>query len=100
MDITPPHHSPPVPPRFDLLSPIRHWLDRIKFHTPRHAHLICKLIPCTCPFERKFTLFGHFFHTPPLCELNPFYNEFVALRFRALTYLADVCGENVEQYIC
>ncbi|NJK53373.1 MAG: nitrogenase [Leptolyngbyaceae cyanobacterium SU_3_3] len=88
------------PPAADSLAPIRRWLDRIEFRTPRQAHRICKLIPCTCPFERKFTLFGHFFHTPPLCEFNPFYNEFVALRLRALTYLADVCGEDVEHYIC
>jgi hypothetical protein len=45
-------------------------------------------------------VFGYGFHTPPLCELNPFYDEFVSLRFRALSYLADVCGENVDKYIC
>jgi hypothetical protein len=45
-------------------------------------------------------LFGTFFHVPPLCELNPFYNELVFLRFRALSYLSDVCGEDVTKYIC
>lgn len=88
----------PLPPA--LLDPIRRWLDRLEVRSPRFAHLICQLIPCTCPFEHKFIVFGYNFHTPPLCELNPFYNEFVALRFRALSYLADVCGENVEKYIC
>ncbi|KAM3095659.1 Mo-dependent nitrogenase C-terminal domain-containing protein [Phormidesmis sp. 146-12] len=99
---TPPsdHLCPSSPPPTALLAPIRRWIDRIEIHTPRQAHWICKLIPCTCPFEREFTLFGHFFHTPPLCELNPFYNEFVFLRFRALSYLSDVCGEDVEKYIC
>ncbi|KGF73796.1 nitrogenase [Neosynechococcus sphagnicola sy1] len=90
----------PSPPTSGILDPIRRWIDHIEIHTPLQAHLICKLIPCTCPFEHKFTLFGHFFNTPPLCELNPFYNEFVALRFRALSYLADVCGEDVTHYIC
>ncbi|MGL5062598.1 MAG: Mo-dependent nitrogenase C-terminal domain-containing protein, partial [Microcoleus sp.] len=99
---TPPsdHLRSPSPPSSTFLDPIRHWLDRIDVHSPRLAHLICQLIPCTCPFERKFALFGIFFHTPPLCELNPFYNEFVFLRFRALSYLSDVCGENVDKYIC
>jgi len=98
--LTPPNQPTSALSRTDLLTPIRHWIDRIDVRSPRLAHLICKLIPCTCPFEHKFTLFGYGFHTPPLCELNPFYNEFVFLRFRALSYLSDVCGENVEKYIC
>jgi len=84
----------------NVLTPIRHWIDRIEIRSAWFAHLICKLIPCTCPFEHKFTLFGYSFHTPPLCELNPFYNEFVFLRFRALSYLSDVCGQDVSKYIC
>ncbi|MCU0543586.1 MAG: Mo-dependent nitrogenase C-terminal domain-containing protein [Oscillatoriaceae cyanobacterium Prado104] len=99
---TPPSdHLCPSPPRTrPLLDSIRHWIDGIEVRSSRLAHLICKLIPCTCPFERKFSLFGFNFHTPPLCEINPFYNEFVFLRFRALSYLSDVCGENVDKYIC
>lgn len=97
---TPRHSSPPSLSRADLLNPVRRWIDRLDVRSPRLAHLICKLIPCTCPFEHKFTLFGYGFHTPPLCELNPFYNEFVALRFRALNYLSEVCGEDVAKYVC
>ena len=60
---------------------------------------ICKLIPAQCPFERDISVFGHkLFHIPPLCKLNPAYEELVALRFRALSYLADQCGEDVSQY--
>ncbi|WP_088891454.1 Mo-dependent nitrogenase C-terminal domain-containing protein [Leptolyngbya ohadii] len=81
-----------------LLNPIRHSIDRLQIQSPRIAHIVCRLIPCTCPFEHHFTLFGNSFHTPPLCELNPFYNEFVSLRFRALSYLAEVCGEDVSRY--
>jgi len=98
--LTPPNQPTSVLSRINLLTPIRRWIDRIEIRSPRLAHLICHLIPCTCPFEHRFTLFGYGFHTPPLCELNPFYNEFVSLRFRALSYLSDVCGEDVEKYIC
>jgi hypothetical protein len=84
----------------DLLAPLRHWLDDIEVNNDRLAHLICRLIPCTCPFERTLTIGDISFHIPPLCKLNPFYNEFVALRLRALTYLSDIKGEDVTQYIC
>ncbi|MGK7890123.1 MAG: Mo-dependent nitrogenase C-terminal domain-containing protein, partial [Leptolyngbyaceae cyanobacterium] len=45
------------------------------------------------------TVWGHtLFHIPPLCKLNPVYDELVALRFRALCYLADTCGEDIQAY--
>jgi hypothetical protein len=60
---------------------------------------LCKLIPAQCPFERDVKFFGHtLFHIPPLCKLNPLYEEVVALRFRGLCYLADECGEDVTPY--
>ncbi|MFM7367118.1 MAG: Mo-dependent nitrogenase C-terminal domain-containing protein, partial [Sphaerospermopsis kisseleviana] len=40
------------------------------------------------------------FHIPAICQINPLYNEVVGLRFRALSYLVDECGEDVTQYIC
>jgi hypothetical protein len=43
---------------------------------------------------------GHTYHIPPLCKLNPLYNEVVYLRFRALSFLSDICGEDVNAYIC
>ncbi len=85
--------------RFDLLKPIKQWIDGIEVHNPQLAHLICHLIPAQCPFERDIKLFGHtLFHIPPLCKLNPFYEEVVGLRFRALCYLADECGEDISAY--
>ncbi len=88
-------------PRKGLLQPIRHWFDNIRVDNTRFAHLICRLIPCECPFERNVTLFGRkLFHIPPLCKLNPFYNELVGLRLRALAYLSDVCEVDVDRYIC
>ena len=88
-------------PQKGLLQPIRHWLDSIRVDNTRFAHLVCRLIPCECPFERDVTLFGRkLFHIPPLCKLNPFYNELVGLRLRALAYLSDVCEVDIDRYIC
>ena len=85
--------------QFDLLKPIRRWIDGIDVHNPQLAHLICQVIPAQCPFERDIKLLGHtLFHIPPLCKLNPFYEEVVGLRFRALCYLADECGEDISAY--
>ncbi|MGK7937015.1 MAG: Mo-dependent nitrogenase C-terminal domain-containing protein [Xenococcaceae cyanobacterium] len=82
-----------------LLNPLREWLDNISIGDRNFAHRLCKLIPTQCPFERKIKLFGHtVFSIPPLCKLNPLYNEVVALRFRAISYLADECGEDVSSY--
>jgi hypothetical protein len=86
-------------PGFDWLLPIRNWLDSIEVSQPQLAHRICRSIPSQCPFERDVKLFGYkLFHIPPLCKLNPVYEQVVALRFRALCYLADVCGEDISQY--
>ncbi|NJK27674.1 MAG: nitrogenase [Coleofasciculaceae cyanobacterium SM2_3_26] len=82
-----------------ILEPPRRWLDGINVRHPAFARTICKLIPSQCPFERDVKLFHRvLFHIPPLCKLNPFYDEFIALRFRALCYLADECGEDVTPY--
>jgi hypothetical protein len=84
---------------FDLLQPLRQWIDRVEVHTPKLAHRLCKLIPAQCPFERDIKLYGRtLFHIPPMCKLNPLYDEVVALRFRALCYLADECGEDISAY--
>jgi tellurite resistance protein len=83
----------------DVLLPVRAWLDGLEIHDPRLARLLCKFIPSQCPFERDITLFGHkIVHIPPLCKLNPLYDQTVGLRFRALSYLADECGEDVSAY--
>lgn len=87
-------------PKLDLLLPLREWIDRLEVHRASTAHLICCLIPNSCPFERDISVLGHIFHIPALCKLNPLYNEFVNLRFRALIYLADVCHEDISNYIC
>ncbi|VXD15361.1 conserved hypothetical protein [Planktothrix serta PCC 8927] len=84
----------------DLLFPLRRWVDGLAVNNRQIAHWICQVIPCCCPFERDINLFGNTYHIPPLCKLNPLYNELVGLRFRALSYLADVCLEDITPYIC
>lgn len=97
-----PNYHPPnyKQPGFDILHPLRRLVDRIPVKNSRFAHLICQVIPCCCPFEQNINLFGRTFHIPALCKLNPLYDDFVGLRFRALSFLADECGEDVTRYIC
>ncbi len=84
----------------DVLLPVREWLDGLDIRDPRLARLLCKFIPSQCPFERDIILFGRkVVHIPPLCKLNPLFDQTVGLRFRALSYLADKCGEDVSDYI-
>ncbi|BAY35226.1 Mo-dependent nitrogenase family protein (plasmid) [Nostoc carneum NIES-2107] len=86
-------------PKFDLLQPLRQWLDNLEIHNRKVAKFIAKLIPAQCPFERDIMLFGRkIAHIPPMCKLNPLYDQFVGLRFRALCYLVDKCGEDIQSY--
>lgn len=83
----------------DVLSPVKHWLDDWEVHDPKVARFVCKMIPPQCPFERDVKLFGRkIVHIPPMCQINPLYEQLVGLRFRALSYLADDCGEDVSKY--
>lgn len=76
------------PRRGVLLDRLGRWLDGIG---PRHttlARLLVWLIPARCPFERDVVIAGHkLFHIPPLCKINPLFEEVAALRFRALCLL-------------
>lgn len=84
----------------DALRPMREWLDGLEIHDPRVARFLCKMIPSQCPFERDVTLFKRkIVHIPPMCKINPLYEQLVGLRFRALSYLADDCGEDISPYI-
>ncbi len=84
---------------FDPLKPLRNWLENLNISNPQLAHKLCQLIPSQCPFERDLNLFGRtLLHIPPMCKLNPLYEEVVMLRFKAMCYLADECGEDISQY--
>ena len=98
--------SPLTPPpqklksSVDVLYPVKDWLDGMEIKDPRLARFVCKVIPPVCPFERDINLFGRkIAHIPPLCKLNPLYEQFTTLRFRSLSYLADECGEDVTKFI-
>lgn len=83
----------------DPLKPARDWLDQFSVDDPRLARFVCKLVPSQCPFERDVTLFRRkVVHIPPMCKINPLYDQLVGLRFRALSYLADDCGEDITPY--
>ena len=82
------------------MKKLRQWINQIDIQNAETARSLCRLIPSQCPFERDLFLFGHkVAHIPPLCKLNPFYEELVGLRFRALCYLADQCQEDVRAYL-
>lgn len=78
----------PVSPTHDPLKTLRRWIDRVEPRRPAVAKLLVRLIPGTCPFERDVSVLGHrVFHIPPMCKLNPLYEEVAALRFRCLNVL-------------
>ncbi|MBD2608198.1 Mo-dependent nitrogenase C-terminal domain-containing protein [Scytonema hofmannii FACHB-248] len=86
-------------PKPDLLQPLRQRLDSLEIQNRKLAKFIAKIIPAQCPFERDIILFGRkIAHIPPMCKLNPLYDQFVGLRFRALCYLVDQCGEDIQSY--
>ncbi|AFY78664.1 MAG: Mo-dependent nitrogenase C-terminal domain-containing protein [Hydrococcus sp. C42_A2020_068] len=82
-----------------LVRPLRQWLEDIDIRDPQVAKFICKLVPAQCPFERKISMFNRtILYIPPLCKLNPLYEQIVGLRFKSLSYLADICNEDITIY--
>jgi tellurite resistance protein len=96
-----PSLQPPYPSsKLDPLRPVREWLDGMDIQDPKVARFLCKLIPSQCPFERDVVVFKKkLVHIPPMCKINPLYEQLVGLRFRSLSYLADVCKEDITPYI-
>ncbi|MGG6280132.1 Mo-dependent nitrogenase C-terminal domain-containing protein [Leptolyngbya sp. AN03gr2] len=63
-------------------------MDHLEIRNDLTAKIITKLILSACPFERNIVFGRHTIaHVPPLCKLNPFYEQLVGLRFRALQKL-------------
>jgi hypothetical protein len=54
---------------------------------PTLANIIVNLIPASCPFAHTIKVGGFSLTIPPLCKLNPFYNQLMELRFKALEVL-------------
>ncbi|MDJ0568810.1 MAG: Mo-dependent nitrogenase C-terminal domain-containing protein [Pleurocapsa sp. MO_192.B19] len=91
----PNHNSKFINPLFFL----QQWLDRLKIEEETTARRIVKLIPAQCPFAREIEVFGKvILRIPPLCKLNPLYEQLIGLRFRALCFLAEHCGEDITPY--
>jgi tellurite resistance protein len=91
---TPTHRDGGVDVRCDthqdpgLLDAVRHWVDGIEPSDPEVARFLVRLIPAQCPFARDVKLFGwKLVHIPPMCKINPVYEQLVALRFRCLCRL-------------
>lgn len=79
---------------------LRQWLEGLEIKEAQIARRIVKLIPARCPFERKIQIFGRIIvKIPALCKFNPLYEQLVGLRFRALCFLADSCGEDITPYV-
>lgn len=86
--------------RVDLFKPVKNWISQISIRNPAQAHRLAGLIPAQCPFERDIVLWGRVIaHIPPMCKINPVYYELIELRFKALCYLADECGEDISAYV-
>jgi hypothetical protein len=78
---------------------LQQWLDQLEIKEEQMARRIVKMIPAQCPFAREVQVFGQvIFRIPALCKLNPFYEQLIGLRFRALCFLADACGEDITPY--
>ncbi|MBD2249322.1 Mo-dependent nitrogenase C-terminal domain-containing protein [Nostoc sp. FACHB-888] len=83
----------------NLLNQIRYQLDSLEIHNSNLAKLLCKIIPSNCPFEKTVKILGRtLFQIPPLCKINPFYEQIVGLRYKCLLYLVDECGEDATRY--
>ncbi|AFZ53436.1 Mo-dependent nitrogenase C-terminal domain-containing protein [Cyanobacterium aponinum UTEX 3221] len=77
---------------------IKERLENLEISTKETAEKIVNLIPNTCPFAREIRLFNRsIFKIPPLCKLNPFYEDLMMLRFRALSFLCEI-GEDITPY--
>jgi tellurite resistance protein len=84
------HEEQPASEEADsTLERLRGWLDAQAPGDPAVARLLVKLIPAQCPFERDVVVLGRkIVHIPPMCRINPLYEQLMALRFRCLCVLA------------
>jgi len=51
------------------------------------AKIIKAIVPAACPFARTLRVGGVSCTIPPLCKLNPFYDDLMAMRVEALEAL-------------
>jgi hypothetical protein len=81
----------------NLLRSVRQGFESMEIHNSKVARLLCKIIPAHCPFERRIQFLQHtILYIPPLCKLNPFYDQLVELRLKSLAYIVEECGEDIK----
>ena len=84
---------PKIKNTLDIFQPVRRWIEGFPVENEKSAHRFVSLIPADCPFERDVKVFKRTIaHIPPMCKLNPLYDQLVMLRFKAMCYLVDECG--------
>ncbi len=69
------------------IQAIRQRLNQLEVSNLQTAELICRIIPGRCPFERTLQFGRYYLQIPALCKLNPFYEQCLLLRCKALIYL-------------
>lgn len=72
-----------------MLNHIKRTLEAIEVTNQEQANLLCTLIPSACPFARTINLGIFKLVIPPLCKINPLYEDLMMLRFKAQCYLAE-----------
>lgn len=72
-----------------MITSLKKALSGISITNPTQATLLRGLIPSTCPFARTIHLGTHKLVIPPLCKINPLYEELMLLRYKADCYLAE-----------
>ena len=83
----------------DFLKPLRNWIERIPVENEKTAQRIVSIIPADCPFERDIKVFKRTIaHIPPMCKINPVYDQLMMLRFKAMCYLVDECGMDAAAF--
>lgn len=78
------------------INTLRHWIDNLEVRNLKVAQFLCQLIPASCPFSRDIPLFGKTLHIPPLCKLNPLYDQLMGLRWRALILISESGESNLS----
>lgn len=87
----------PTPTPDSVLERLRSWLDGLEPQDPAVARLLVRMIPASCPFERDVVVFGRrLLHIPPMCRINPLYEQLMGLRFRCLQALETGAPSNGE----
>ena len=85
---------------FDPLKPLRNWLENLNISNPQASAQAVSTDPIPMSLSSAISIYlgARSYIFPPMCKLNPLYEEVVMLRFKAMCYLADECGEDISQY--